>query len=135
MFLNLIFWTLKSDYLSHDFLILNIEKLFFLFKKIYFNNKIFSIPNFFLQKVFISMFKSLSKSRDYSCLNVEPGDSCVVAATPSPIHTHTVVVNFQCKLTSRTIFIYRADYTERDVVDAMGLVMRSAVARPISMIY
>ena len=42
------------------------------------------------------MFKSLSKSRDYSCLNVEPGDSCVVAATPSPIHTHTVVVNFQC---------------------------------------
>ena len=41
------------------------------------------------------MFKSLSKSRDYSCLYVEPGDSCVVAATPSPIHTHTVVVNFQ----------------------------------------
>ena len=42
------------------------------------------------------MFKSLSKSRNYKCLNVEPGDSCVVAATPSPIHTHTVVVNFQC---------------------------------------
>ena len=53
------------------------------------------------------MFKSLSKSRDYSCLYVEPGDSCVVAATPSPIHTHTVVVNFQCTSSTRLSIIVR----------------------------
>ena len=53
------------------------------------------------------MFKSLSKSRDYSCLNVEPGDSCVVAATPSPIHTHTVVVNFQCAGCGHHTLVFR----------------------------